>query len=42
MNLEIRGWLFLFLCLALFAFICLAAVLSSFMAPVRWSDRNRF
>ncbi len=41
MNLEIRGWLFLLMCVTLFAFICLAAGLSSFMSPVRWSERNR-
>ena len=40
MNLEIRGWLFLFMCMALFAFICLAAAVSSIMQPVRWSQRK--
>jgi hypothetical protein len=40
MNLEIRGWLFLVLCVTLFAMICLAAALSSVMRPMRWSDRK--
>lgn len=40
MHVEVRSWSLLLLTLALFAFLCAAAALSTAMLPTKWSERR--
>ncbi len=38
---EMKGWFFLIVSLAFFAFICALAAFSTVMQPTRWHERRK-